>query len=138
MCEQVSGDLDAAYGPRLRHGRSDRECAAQGSGGLRFWATGACVILKHQGRRSTWTGIIGDSGFDLDWNMPGISKGKTGELLPPAGGSPSGTDILDNAKMLMHACATVDIIAEGGATCESLARTAQRKGPSHRHCLSCE
>ncbi len=73
------------------------------------------------------TDIIGDSGllFPPDWNTPGVQRGKTGELLKPAGWSASVAGIFDNVKMFMHVWATVDVIAEGGATGESLARTAQ-------------
>ncbi len=62
------------------------------------------------------TDIIGDWGllFHLDCNTPGVSKGKNGELVKPAGWSPSVADIFDNVEMFLH------MIAEGGATCESL------------------
>ena len=74
------------------------------------------------------TDIIGDSGllFHPDWNMLGVQRGKNGELVKPAGWSPSVPDLFDNVKMFTSVCATtVDMIAQGGATCESLARTAQ-------------
>jgi hypothetical protein len=73
------------------------------------------------------TDIVGDSGLlpHPNWNKPGASKGENGELVKPAGWSLSVADTIDYVKVVLHICATVDMIAEGGATCESIARTAQ-------------
>ncbi len=49
------------------------------------------------------TDIIGDPGllFHVGWSMPGASKGKNGELVKPAGWTPSVADIFDNVRMFM-------------------------------------
>ncbi len=69
-------------------------------------------------------GAIADWGlmFHPGWSMPGVSKGVNGSLVELAGWDPSVTDVFELVKRYLTITGTCGMIAEGGVTCEGLAR----------------
>ena len=84
MHKQVAGYFDASYGLRLRRGKYDQQGVAQEAGGIRSWEPESESFSDIKGIDvvAYKTDIIGHSGllFHLDWNTPGVSKGKDGDL----------------------------------------------------------
>ena len=71
--------------------------------------------------------VIADSSliFAPGLEMPGTTVDENGKVKAPAGWKPSLAEVADFTKRFQTVSGTVDMLAEGGATCEGLTRLAK-------------